>query len=215
MDHVRTAVHLDDLGFLPAIDQNAHGVADLESAGPAGLRIHRCCRPGTVTASTRTRLKRRRRWRNLAAVRVSLRFGRRLRVAFRREQSNQLYAERFASLVGLPLLVVLIVAGARGVVARKHFEALSVRAHVNNIHLQRRCLREHAGHRHSQKQTSQREYAHLSHLRSAHVRGAREVSYPAVQENSLGGRISPNGNKTRGECPLARLGPLRTDHGRT
>ena len=136
MDHVRTAVHLDDLGFLPAVAQNAHGVADLESAGP-GLRIHRFCGSRTVAACIRVRLKRRRRRWNLAAVRVGLRFGWRLRVAFCREQSSQLYAERFASLVRLPLLVVLINAGARGVGARKDFEALSLRSHLYHIHLQR------------------------------------------------------------------------------
>src|SRR6202451_1672091 len=154
MDHVRTAVHLDDLGFLPAVAQNAHGVADLESAG-TGLRIHRSCGSRAVAASVRARPKRRRRRWNLAAVRVGLRFGWRLRVAFCREQSSSLYAERFASLVSLPLLAVLIIAGARGVVSRKDFEALPVGAHVNNIHLQRRRLRERTGHRYSQKQTSQ------------------------------------------------------------
>src|SRR5450631_3988035 len=133
MDHVRTAVYLDDPGFLPAVAQNAHGVADLESAGPR-LRIHRSCGSRTVAASIGARLKRRRRRWNLAAVRVGLRFGWRLRVAFCREQSNQLDAERLASLERLPFLVVLIIAGARGVVAREDFEALSVRAHVNNIH---------------------------------------------------------------------------------
>src|SRR5450755_4006313 len=183
MDHVRTAVHLDDLGFLPAVAQNAHGVADLESAGP-GLRIHRSCGSRTVAASIRARLKRRRRRWNLAAVRVGLRFGWRLRVAFCREQSSQLYAERFASLVRLPLLVVLIIAGARGVVTRKNFEALSVCAHVNNVNLQHRRLRERAGHRHSQKQTSQREYAHLSHL-ALHTLGSAGSESSAAQENNV------------------------------
>ncbi len=166
MDHVRRAVHLGDPPFLPAIAQNTHGVADLESAGsrPVRLRIHRSRRRRTVAAGTRARLKRRRRGWNLAAVRVGLRLGWRLRVAFCRKQSNQLYAERFASLERLPLLVVLIIAGAVGVVAGEDFEALSVRAHVNNIHLQRRSLRERTDHWHCQKQTSQPEYAHLSHL---------------------------------------------------
>src|SRR5208283_2459754 len=180
MDHVRTPVHLDDLAFLPAIDQDAHGITDLEPAG-TGLRIHRSSRSRTVAAGIRTRLKRRGRWWNLAAVRVSLCFGRRLGVTLCRKQRSQLYAERFASLERLPLFVVLIIAGASGVVARKNLEALSVRAHVNNIHLQRGRLRQRAGHWQSQEQTSQPEYAHLPPC-SACVR-ALELNHPQPQEN--------------------------------
>src|ERR1700722_17175782 len=156
MNHIGTAVALDDLVSLPAVDQNAYGVADLESAGPS-LRIHHRRGSRTTAARIRTRLKRRKCSWNLAAVRIGLRFGWRLRVAFRREQSDKLDAKRFTSLERLPLLVVLIIAGARGVVARKHLEALSIRAHVDNIHLQRRRLRDRADHRHSQNQTSQPE----------------------------------------------------------
>src|ERR1700756_515129 len=110
-------MRLDDPGFLPAIGQNTHGVADLESTrSRPGLRIHRSRGCRAAIASTRTCLKGRRRRRNLAAVRVGLRFGGGLRVAFRRDQSSQLYAECFPSLVRLPLLVVLIVTGPGSVV---------------------------------------------------------------------------------------------------
>jgi len=37
MDHIRTAVDRNDFGFLPAVDQHAHGVADLESAGASSI----------------------------------------------------------------------------------------------------------------------------------------------------------------------------------
>ena len=76
-------------------------------------------------------------------MRVGLRLGRCLRVAFCREQSGQLYAEGFPALVCLPLFVILIIARAGGVVAGEDFEALSVGAHVNHIHLQRWRLRKH------------------------------------------------------------------------
>src|ERR1700721_1277502 len=164
MDDVGIAVHLDDVGFLPAIAQDAHGVADLKSArSRPTLRSHRS-RPRPVAASIRTRLKGRRRWWNLATVRVGLRFGGRLRVAFCRKQSRELCAKRLPSLVCHPLLVVLKFAGAGGLVARKDFEALSVRAHVNNIRLQLRRLRERAGHQNSQSKPLRRESAHLSDL---------------------------------------------------
>jgi hypothetical protein len=163
MHHVGAAVHLDDRSFLPAVGQHAHGVADLESGSGAGLgtrRIGCSCGCEAVSAGTGARLKRRRRWRNLAAVRVGLRFGGRLRVAFCRDQRRELYPQRFAALIGLSLPIVLIVAGAVGVVARKNFEALSVSANVNHVHLQRRRLCERAGRQPNQKEQLQRKCAH-------------------------------------------------------
>ncbi len=143
-------MHLGDRALLPAVYQNAHRVANLESAGP-GPALIRGCGSYTLAAGSRARLKRRRRRRNLAAMRVGLRFSRGLRMAFRRKQSSELYAKRFAALECLSLLVVLIIASARGVAARKHFEALSVGADVDDVHLQRRRLPEHAGHRQQSK----------------------------------------------------------------
>src|SRR6202162_1881605 len=151
MHQVGPAMHLDDRGLLPAVDQNAHRVADLESPGSGSALSRHLIRSGS---RSRARLKRRRRWRNFATMRVGLRFGRGLRVAFRRKQSRQLYAERFAALECLSLFVVLIIAGARSVVARKNFEALSVVANVDDVHLQSRSLRKGAGHRQNQKQNA-------------------------------------------------------------
>src|SRR5271157_790513 len=79
---VSIAPHLEDCGVLPAGGQDANAVAHFEAARP-GLRTGRGWGSGTVAARPRPK-RRRRRW-NLAAVRVGLRFGWRLRVAFRRE----------------------------------------------------------------------------------------------------------------------------------
>ncbi len=160
MDYIRPPVHLRDRGFLPAVDQNAHGIADLESARP-GPRLRIDCSCGSIAPGSRMRPKRRRRWRNFAAMRIGLRFGRGLRVAFCRKQSRQLYAEGFSTLECLALFVVLVIACTRGVGARKYLEALSVGAHIHNIHLQRWRLRERAGCSQHQQQASQTEYAHL------------------------------------------------------
>src|SRR5271157_6204657 len=51
MDHVRTAAHLDDLGFLPAVEQNAHRVADLESTEPGPVLIRGWIRNGSRRAA--------------------------------------------------------------------------------------------------------------------------------------------------------------------
>jgi hypothetical protein len=72
-------------------------------------------------------------------------------VTLRGEQYLQLHAQRLASLISLSVLVVLVIAGAGGTVAGKHFEALAVLANVYNIRLQRRGLRESAGNRQNQK----------------------------------------------------------------
>jgi hypothetical protein len=45
-----------------------------------------------------------------------------------------LYPQRLAPPERLPVLVILVIAGARSIVAGKNFEALAVCANVNHIH---------------------------------------------------------------------------------
>jgi len=85
-------------------------------------------------------------------MRISLRFSWSLRVAFRRQQRNQLQAQRLPSLEGLPILVVLKIAGAGCAVAGKDFKALAVLADINDIRLQLGRLREKDEVRNTQEQ---------------------------------------------------------------